>query len=44
MGSRQLVEIAKAISQDASILILDEPTASLAAAEIAVLAEAIRRL
>jgi ribose transport system ATP-binding protein len=44
VGSRQLVEIAKAISQDASILILDEPTASLAAPEIEVLSRAIRRL
>ena len=44
VGSRQLVEIAKAISRDASILILDEPTASLAAAEIDTLMHAIRRL
>ena len=44
VGSRQLVEIAKAISQAASILILDEPTSSLAAAEIQVLAAAIDRL
>jgi ribose transport system ATP-binding protein len=44
VGSRQLVEIAKAISQDASVLILDEPTASLAASEIRVLIEAVRLL
>jgi ribose transport system ATP-binding protein len=44
VGSRQLVEIAKAISQDANVLILDEPTASLAAAEIQDLTEAVRRL
>ena len=44
VGSRQLVEIAKAISQDASILILDEPTASLTATEIQALTAAIRRL
>jgi ribose transport system ATP-binding protein len=44
VGSRQLVEIAKAISQEASILILDEPTASLAAAEAATLMAAVRRL
>jgi ribose transport system ATP-binding protein len=44
VGSRQLVEIAKAISQDASILILDEPTSSLTAGEIATLTAAIGRL
>jgi ribose transport system ATP-binding protein len=44
VGSRQLVEIAKAISQDASILILDEPTSSLATTEVQALVGAIRRL
>ena len=44
VGSRQLVEVAKAISQDATILILDEPTSSLTSMEIRVLADATRRL
>ena len=44
IGARQLVEIAKAISQNARILILDEPTASLSASEIGTLFDAIRRL
>jgi ribose transport system ATP-binding protein len=44
VGERQLVEIAKAISREASVLILDEPTASLAAAEIDALMAAIRRI
>lgn len=44
IGVRQLVEIAKAISQDARILILDEPTASLPVHEIDTLFAAIRRL
>lgn len=33
IGERQLVEIARAISDDAQILILDEPTAALSSAE-----------
>jgi ribose transport system ATP-binding protein len=37
VGSQQLVEIAKAVSKSPSILILDEPTASLSQAEIDVL-------
>jgi D-xylose transport system ATP-binding protein len=34
IGQQQLVEIAKALSQDARILVLDEPTAALADAEV----------
>jgi ribose transport system ATP-binding protein len=41
---RQLVEIAKALSQDARILIMDEPTASLAQSEVETLFEIIGRL
>jgi ribose transport system ATP-binding protein len=44
VGSKQLVEIAKAISHDARILILDEPTASLTIDEIQGLTDAIGRL
>ena len=44
IGMRQLVEIAKAISQDARILILDEPTASLPATEVDTLFAAVQRL
>jgi ribose transport system ATP-binding protein len=40
----QLVEIAKALSQDARILIMDEPTASLAAGEVEALFRIIDRL
>src|SRR6185437_6497005 len=34
IGQQQLVEIAKALSQDARILVLDEPTAALTDAEV----------
>ncbi len=44
VGARQLVEIAKALSQEPRILILDEPTASLSASEIDTLFGVIRRL
>jgi ribose transport system ATP-binding protein len=40
----QLVEIAKALSQDTRILIMDEPTASLAASEVEALFRIIDRL
>jgi len=40
----QLVEIAKAISADAKIIILDEPTSSLTSAEVKKLFEIIRKL
>ncbi len=43
-GERQLVEIAKAISQDARIIIFDEPTTSLTNRETARLFDIIRRL
>jgi ABC-type sugar transport system ATPase subunit/ribose/xylose/arabinose/galactoside ABC-type transport system permease subunit len=43
-ASRQLVAIARAISLDAQCLIMDEPTASLGAAEAAHLQQVIRRL
>jgi ribose transport system ATP-binding protein len=43
-ASMQLVEIAKALSQDARILIMDEPTASLARSEVDALFRIIERL
>jgi len=44
VGYQQLVEIAKALSNDPKILILDEPTASLSNAEIERLFDVIRSL
>jgi len=44
LGSRQLVEIAKALSLDARLLLLDEPTSALNANEKDVLFGLIRRL
>ena len=40
----QLTEIAKAVAQDARVLILDEPTASLAKGEVDALFDLVRRL
>ena len=44
VGDRQLVEIAKALSMDFRIIMMDEPTAALNAAEVARLFEIIERL
>ena len=44
VGYCQMVEIAKALSTDAKILVLDEPTASLSDNEVEILFRTIRRL
>ena len=44
IGQQQLVEIAKALSQDARILVLDEPTAALTDAEVETLVRILNRL
>jgi ABC-type sugar transport system ATPase subunit len=44
LASCQMVEIAKALSRDARIIIMDEPTASLSERETAVLFALVRRL
>ena len=43
-GARQLVEIGRALTIDASIVVLDEPTSSLSALEAAQLKEVLERL
>ncbi|MBX3567960.1 MAG: sugar ABC transporter ATP-binding protein [Rhizobiaceae bacterium] len=44
IGQQQLVEIAKAVSLDARILIMDEPTSALSAAEVEILFKVIEDL
>ena len=44
IGQQQLVEIAKALSQEAKILVLDEPTAALTESEVETLFEILRKL
>ena len=44
MADQQLIEIAKSLSVDARVLILDEPTASLSAHEVERLFTIVRRL
>ncbi len=44
IGQQQLVEIAKALSKNAKILVLDEPTAALTESEVATLFDILRKL
>jgi D-xylose transport system ATP-binding protein len=44
IGQQQLVEIAKALSQEARILVLDEPTAALTDAEVSTLFQILNKL
>jgi D-xylose transport system ATP-binding protein len=44
IGRQQLVEIAKALSQNARILVLDEPTAALTESEVETLFDILRKL
>src|SRR5437870_1363573 len=44
IGQQQLVEIAKALSQDAKILVLDEPTAALTESEVETLFAILAKL
>ena len=44
VSEQQLVEIAKALSVDGRIIVMDEPTAALSADEVAQLLDVVRRL
>ncbi len=44
VGQRQMVEIAKALRRDVSLLILDEPTSALNKTEVERLMETLREL
>ncbi|SDC41555.1 xylose ABC transporter ATP-binding protein [Pelagirhabdus alkalitolerans] len=44
VGQQQLVEIAKALSKDCEIIIMDEPTAALAEEEVEILMEILNQL